>query len=157
ALVTLTLFVSPKLGPRMFLLPCALLVGAFIGVADAVLSTSKRLAPIVVLAAFASIFAAARSFPLYSRLAEASEARMQTLDASKPGTVLTVDAYPQIDDSWWFLGDDFRNQNKREMVSEYFGLRDIVFRATDLEAPLGVSDARFTPIYTLTPASCLDE
>jgi hypothetical protein len=156
ALITVTLFVSPKLGPRMFLLPCALLVAAFVGVADTVLVTSRRLAPVVVLAVLASGYAAARSIPLYARLDEASLVRMQTLDASKPGTVLTVDAYPQIEDTWWFLGDDFRNQNKREMVSDYFGLRDIVFRATDLEAPLGVSDARFTPIYTLTPASCLD-
>ncbi|MGE0395405.1 MAG: DUF6056 family protein [Kofleriaceae bacterium] len=157
ALITVTLFVSPKLGPRMFLLPCALLVAAFVGVADAVLVTSKRLAPVVVLAAFASVYAAARSIPQYSRLDEASEVRMHALDVSKPGTVVTIDAYPHIEDSWWFLGDDFRNQNKREMVAEYFGLRDIVFRATDLEAPLGVSDVRFTPIYTLTPPSCLDE
>lgn len=157
ALVTVTLFVSPKLGPRMFLLPCALLVAAFVGVADAVLVTGKRLAPMVLLAVIASGYAAARSIPLYARLDEASEVRMHALDESRPGTVETIDAYPQIEDSWWFLGDDFRNQNKREMVADYFGLRDIVFRATDLEAPLGVSDARFTPIYTLTPPSCLDE
>jgi len=157
ALVTATLFVSPKLGPRMFLHSSALLVAAFVGLADAVLVTQRRLATFVTIAVVSSIYAGARSIPLYSRLDEASEARMQTLDASKPGTVLTVDAYPQIEDTWWFLGDDFRNQNKREMVAEYFALRDIVFRATDLESPLGVSDARFTPIYTLTPPSCLDE
>ena len=157
ALIAVTLFVSPKLGPRMFLLPCALLVAAFIGIADSVLITSRRLAPLVVFAALASVYAAARSIPLYSRLAEASEWRMQTLDASKPGTVVTVEAYDQIEDSWWFLGDDFKNQNKRELVAEYFGLRDIVFRATDVDAPLGVSDARFTPIYTITPPSCLDQ
>ncbi len=156
-LITLTLFVSPKLGPRMFLLPCALLVAGFLGIADTVLVTPRRLAPIVVLAALTSIFAAARSIPLYARLDEASLDRMGALDASKPGSVLTVDAYPQIEDTWWFLGDDFRFQNKREMVSDYIGLRDIVFRATDLEAPLGVSDARFTPVYTVTPPSCLDQ
>lgn len=157
ALITVTLFVSTKLGGRVFLLPCALLVAAFVGIADAVLVTSRRLAPMVVLAVIASAYAGAKSIRLYSELAEASEARMQALEASRPGTVVTVDAYPQIDDTWWFLGDDFKNQNRREMVAGYFALSDLVFRATDLEAPLGVSDARFTPIYTLTPASCLDQ
>ena len=157
ALVTATLFVSPKLGPRMFVLPCALLVAGFVGVADVALTTTRRLATFVVLAALATIYASARALPLYARLAENSSERMHALDESKPGTVVTIDAYDQVEDTWWFLGDDFRYQNKREMVAEYFGLRDIVFRATDLEAPLGVSDARFTPIYTLTPASCLDQ
>jgi hypothetical protein len=141
----------------MFLLPCALLVAAFVGVADAVLVTTKRLAPVVLLAVFASGYAAARSIPLYSRLEEASEARMQALDASKPGTVVTLDAYDQIDETWWSLGDDFRNQSRRELVSDYFGLRDIVFRAEDINAPLGVSDVRFTPVYKIEPASCLDQ
>lgn len=157
ALITVTLFVSPKLGPRMFLLPCALLVAAFVGISDAVLATTKRLAPFVVLAALASIYAAARSVPLYSRLAEASDARMHALDASKPGTVVTIDAYDQVEDSWWFLGDDFKHQNKRELVTEYFGLRDIVYRANDVAAPLGVSDVRFTPVYTIEPPSCIEQ
>jgi len=32
-----------------------------------------------------------------------------------------------------------------------------VFRAVDLDAPLGVSDVRLTPHYTVSPASCLDQ
>ena len=156
-LIAMTLFVSPKLGPRMFLCSSALLVAGFIGIADAVLLTGRRLAPFVAIAVVASTYAAARSVPLYARLAEASEWRMQTLDATTPGSVATIDAFDQIEDSWWFLGDDFRNQNKRELVSEYFGLADITFRAMDPDAALGVTDVRLTPKYTVSPASCLDE
>ena len=71
--------------------------------------------------------------------------------------MLTVDAYEQVEDSWWFLGDDFRDSKKREMITDYFDLAGVVFRGVDLEAPLGVSDVRLVPHYELVPASCLDE
>jgi hypothetical protein len=43
------------------------------------------------------------------------------------------------------------------MVASYFGLADVLFRAPDPMAPLGVGGARFVPHATLDPASCLDE
>ena len=80
--------------------------------------------------------------PMYARLHAQSDARLAALEASKPGTVFTAEAFEQVDDSWWFLGDDFRDIRKRRMVRDYFDLSGVVFRAYDPEAPLAVSDVR---------------
>ncbi|CAN5848249.1 hypothetical protein BH11MYX3_BH11MYX3_21850 [soil metagenome] len=157
SLVTATVFVSPKLGPRFYLHSCALILACFIGMADAVLTTTRRLAPFVVLAIAASVYAGVRTVPLFLRLHEASDERLEVLAAAKPGTVFTADSFDQVEDSWWFLGDDFRDIKKRELITSYFGLKAVVFRGVDLDAPLGVSDVRLSPRYVLSPPSCLDE
>ena len=156
-LITCTVFVSPKLGPRFYLHSLALLLAAFIGVADTVLSTPRRLAPFVLLAVLASLYAAVRTVPLYLRLDEESADRLAALAAAPPGSVVTVDAYEQVDPSWWFLGDDFRDPKKRELITDFYAYAGVVFRGVDLEAPLGVSDVHLVPRYELTPAGCLDE
>ena len=156
-LVAATIFVSPKLGPRFYLLPMALLLAGFVALADALLATPRRLAPFVALAVVASIYAAGHTVPLYGRLARASTARLAALAATKPGTTATIDAFEQVDDSWWFLGDDFRDILKRDLVSGYYDLAGLVLRAYDPTAPLGISDVRLVPRYELEPASCLDE
>jgi hypothetical protein len=156
-LVTATIFVSPKLGPRFYLMPMALLLAAFIGVADVVLTTPRRLAPFVVLAVIASGYAAAKTVGLYGRVSVASDVRLMQLATARAGSVATVDAFEQIDDSWWFLGDDFRDIRKRELVSEYFHLRDVVVRGYDPLAPLGVTDVRLVPDAVIEPASCVAE
>ncbi|CAN5890004.1 hypothetical protein BH11MYX2_BH11MYX2_03590 [soil metagenome] len=148
ALVMITLFVSPKLGPRFFLWPCAVLLASVLGVADNVLTTNKRLVPFVVIAIASSAYAAWRTVPLYYRLSLESHDRLAELDASAPGSIVTLDAFDQVDTSWWFLGDDMRFGDKRALVAKYFGLTDIAYRATDLEAPLGVSDVRIVPRVT---------
>lgn len=155
--ITATVFVSPKLGPRFYLFPMALLLAGFLGLADVVLTTPRRLAPFVALAVIASIYAAAHTVGFYGRVAKQSDARLAQLAASTPGSVATVDAFEQIEDSWWFLGDDFRDIRKREMISTYFGLRDVVVRGYDPDAALGVTDVRLVPHAVVTPASCLDE
>jgi len=157
SLVTATVFVSPKLGPRFFLHGAALMLAGFIAVADHTLTTWRRLAPFVVLAAFASVYAGVRSLPLYFRLSDASDDRLAQLAAAPPGSVFTAEGFEQVDDSWWFLGDDFRDVKKRELVAGYFGFRGVILRAIDVEAPLGVSDVELVPRYQVTPASCLDQ
>jgi hypothetical protein len=79
------------------------------------------------------------------------------LAATSRGAVFTAESYEQTEDTWWFLGDDFRDVRKRDLIAEYFDLRGVIFRGVDLEAPLGLSDVRFVPHYTIEPASCLDE
>ena len=143
--ITATIFVSPKLGPRFYMMPMALLLAGFIGLADVVLTTPRRLAPFVALAVIASIYAATKTVGLYGRLAPASDARIAQLEASRPGSVVTVEAFEQVEDSWWFLGDDFRDIRKRELIARYFALRDVVLRGYDPDAPLGVSDVRLVP------------
>jgi hypothetical protein len=132
-------------------------LAGFLAVADHALSTTRRLAPFVVLAVAASVYAGVRSLPLYYRLAEASADRLAALAATPRGGVFTAASFEQVDDSWWFLGDDFRDVKKRELVAAYFDLHGVIFRAVDIDAPLGVSDVRLVPRYQVTPASCLDE
>jgi len=156
-LITATVFVSPKLGWRFYLHSCALLLAAFLAVADTMLATARRLAPFVLLAVAASVYAGVKTIPLYLRLDEASEARLAALEATPRGGVFTADSFDQVEDSWWFLGDDFRDVKKRQLVTTYFALSGVLFRAVDTEAPLGVSDVRFRPRYKVSPPSCLDE
>lgn len=153
--IAVTLFVSPKLGPRFFIFPMAILLAGFIGLADSLLP-SRWLVPFVALAVLASGYAALRTVSLYRNVSEASEARLAALEASKRGTVFTADSFEQIEDSWWFLGDDFRDIRKREMIARYFDLRAVVFRGYDPDAALGVSDVRLVPHIEVTPANCIE-
>jgi hypothetical protein len=68
--------------------------------------------------------------------------------------LFTADSFEQVDDSWWYLGDDFRDVKKREMIAEYFDLKGVIFRAVDLDAPLGVSDVKLVP--HLEGGACLE-
>src|SRR5262249_35802242 len=76
--------------------------------------------------------------------------------ATPHGGVFTAESFEQVDDSWWFLGDDFRDVKKRELIASYFDLRGVIFRAVDIDAPLGVSDVHLVPRYQVTPPACLD-
>jgi hypothetical protein len=145
SMIAVTMFVSPKLGPRFYLVPCMLLLAGLVALIDATITTSRGLAPLVALAVAASVYAAAHSIPLYDRLAKQSDHRLAVLEASTPGQVLTVEAFEQLDDTWWYLGDDFRAQNKRDMIAAYFGLSSVIWRAYDSAAALGVSDVRLVP------------
>jgi hypothetical protein len=156
-LVTMTVFVSPKLGPRFYLHGCALMLAGLIAVADATLTTPRRLAPFVALAVAASAYAAVHSIPLYLRLAKASSERLAGLAATPRGGVFTAEALDQVEASWWFIGDDLRDVMQRRLVASYFDLRGVVFRALDADAPLGVSDVRLVPRYQVAPAGCLDD
>ena len=144
-LVAITIFVSPKLGPRFYLAPMVGMLAAFIALADAVLVSVNGFAVFVTLAVVASTYAAARTIPRYRRLAHESEARLARLEASARGTAVTLDAFDQVEDDWWFLGDDVRAPNKREMIAKYFDLSAVILRAYDPTAPLGVSDVRLVP------------
>lgn len=157
SLITATVFVSPKLGPRFYLHGCALLLAALIGLLAATARSPRRLAPFAVLAVLASGYAAVRTVPLFLRLAEQSAERFALLTGAPPGAMVTVESFDQVDDSWWFLGDDLRRPDQRKKVAEYLGLGGLVFRAVDLDAPLGVTDVRLVAHATVTPASCLDE
>jgi hypothetical protein len=68
--------------------------------------------------------------------------------------VVTAEAFEQVDDSWWFLGDDFRDIKKRRMIIDYFARKGLVFRAYDRDSPLGVSDVRLVP--EAAGQGCLD-
>jgi hypothetical protein len=152
-----TIFVSPKLGTRFYLLSCALLLAGFIALADAVLVTPRRLVPFVVVALFTSGYAPYRTVMLYWRVSVEGAKRMAALEAATPGTRFVADGFEQIDDSWWYLGDDFRDVKKRELVADYFGLSRVVYRAYDVTAPLGVTTARFVPHYQVDPPTCIDD
>lgn len=151
-----TLFVSPKLGSRFFIVSTCLLLAGFLALADHVLDTRRKLAPFVVLAVLASSYAAFRTVPLFRRVSREGAARMAALEASRPHTVFYADAFDQVDESWWFYGDDFRDYHKREMVVKYFDLANLVFRSFDAKAPFGASGTRIVPHVVLDPPGTLD-
>jgi hypothetical protein len=150
-LVACTIFVSPKLGPRFFYVGEALLLAGLVGLVDVV--GSKRLVTgLVVLSIVSAIYAGARTIPLYHRVKKTSDVRIAALEASKPGSVFIAEAFEQVDESWWFLGDDFRDPKKRDMVAKYFALAGVEHRAFDPTAPLGVTGARF--VTTIDGEAC---
>jgi hypothetical protein len=155
-LIAMTIFVSPKLGPRFYYVSMALLLAGLVGVIDAVLAP-RQLAPLVALAVLASGYAAYRTVPLYAKLDRQGAARIAALEAHPRGTVFIADAFAQVDEDWWSLGDDFRDAKKRELVATYFDLAGVVFRAYNPNVPLGVMGARLVPHYKVSPESCLDE
>lgn len=128
AVITATLFASPKLGSRFYIVPLALLLAGFIALLDAVIDAPRRLVPFVVLAVIASTYAGLRTIPLFDKVAEQGDARMAALAASEPGSVFVADAFEQQGESWWFIGDDFRSVKKRAMVARYFGLARVSLR-----------------------------
>jgi hypothetical protein len=155
--MTVTIFPSPKLGPRFFYVSMLLLLAGYLAVADVVMTTRRRLVPLVMLAVTASGYAAARTVPLYGRLARQSAQRMAALEATRPGSVFVADALDQVGETWWFLGDDFRDLKKRELVATYFDLDAVRFRSPDPNAPLGVNGARLVAKIDTEPASCVDD
>src|SRR5262249_49964320 len=129
----------------------------FIGLADVALATPRRLVPLLVLAVSASVYAGIRTIPLYAHAKRQSDTRIAALEAAPRASVFTADAFDQIDDSWWFLGDAFRDTLKRELVIEYFDLSGLVLRGYEPDAPLGVTGARFVAHAVTTPPSCIDD
>jgi hypothetical protein len=81
---------------------------------------------------------------------------MAALETAAPGSVFYAEAFEQVDEGWWFLGDDLRDQKKRELVANYFGLDGVVFHHYEPTAPLGVAGARWVPLVKTTPSACFD-
>ena len=145
--ITMTIFVSPKLGSRFYLVPMALLLAGVIGLADVVLERPRQLATLVVVAVIASIYAGARTIPLFAKVSQQGAERLAALEATPPGEIFVADAWEQIDSSWWFIGDDFRDVKKRELITDYFRFSRVFFRGYDAKAPLELGGARFAPRY----------
>lgn len=143
-----TLFVSPKLGARFYLVSCALLLAGFLALLDVVVTRTRVLAPFVVLALIASIYAGYRTIPMFIKVGPQGTARMAALAASKPGSLFVADAFEQVEETWWYIGDDFRDFNKRELVAKYFGLARVFFRGYDVKGPLGMLGVKVVPRYT---------
>jgi hypothetical protein len=157
ALITITVFASPKLGPRFYMHSMALLLAGTLGVLSASLRTTRAFAPFLVFAVIASGYAAARTIPLYTDMSRASDERLAGLAATPVGGVYTATAWNPVPETWWALGDDVRDQKKQELVAKYFGLRRVVFRGADQWKTLGVTDVRLTKEYEFDDPLCLDE
>jgi hypothetical protein len=150
-------FASPKLGWRFFMHATLLLLGAITGVISTYLHRPRSFAPFVVVAVIASGYAIARTVPSYTKVSHASNERLAQLERAQPGSVVTLDAWDQIQESWWTLGDDVRDQQKQEMIAKYFALDRVLFRGGDLWKALGVTDVKLTMHYQLEQAQCIDE
>lgn len=156
-LITATVMASPKLGPRFYMHAMLAVLAGVMAVARAYLGTPRSYAPFVVLAAFASGYAVARTVKSYPSYHRDSTRRLAELAATPAGGVYTADAWDQVSETWWFLGDDFRDQKKRELVANYFGLDRVLFRGGDVWSTLGMSDVKLIMQYDFEPALCVDE
>ena len=159
-LVTITIFVSPKLGPRFYLHSCIGLLAAFLGLVDSFLDNpwgKRLLAALLVVGVITSGYAAYQTVPLFGQLHRESAERLRRLQAQPRGAVVTVESFSQVPMSWWFLGDDFRDRNKRDLVAKYFDLGRVILRGSDAEATLGVTDVRLRFRARTEPATCLGE
>src|SRR5690606_10366391 len=79
SLITITVFASPKLGPRFYMHSMFLVMCGVLGVVRAFLDRPRAYAPFVVFAVVASAYAMARTVPLYTRLSRASDQRLAEL------------------------------------------------------------------------------
>ncbi|MBX3162392.1 MAG: hypothetical protein KF773_40885 [Deltaproteobacteria bacterium] len=156
-LITVTVFASPKLGPRFYLHAMVALLAGVLAVVRTFLHSRRGFAPFVILAVLASGYAALRTIPSYRSYDRDSETRLTELAETPPGGVYTAEAFNQVSESWWFLGDDFRDQKKRELVARYFGLDRVLFRGPEMWAKLGISDVKLTMHYELDPPLCIDQ
>lgn len=127
-LVGLTVCVSPKLGSRFFIAPLALLLAGLVAVVD--LARARVLAVLVAFAVIVSVYAAVRTVPLYRTVNAQSAARLAALEATAPGSTIVVEPFTQVRESWWFIGDDFRDGKKCAMVARYFDLAKVTLRDT---------------------------
>lgn len=155
--VATTLFVSPKLGARFHIVGGALLLAGLIALVDATRVRGAGLAALVGLAVFASGYAVARTVPLFAQVSVQGAERMAALAQAPRHGVFVAEAWSQVDESWWFIGDDFRDVRKREMVATFFGLDRVVFRGYQKTAPLGMSGVRIAPRYWAAGATCPGE
>jgi Family of unknown function (DUF6056) len=155
--ITITIFVSPKLGPRFYLHGCAGLLAGFLGIVRSLIVRPRSYVPLVVLALISSAYAATMTIPRYATISRLSTERLRYLQSHPSGSVVTIESWPQVPESWWFLGDDFRDRKKRDLVATYFGLGRIIFRGSDLSATLGITDVRLRFRYLLDPVTCIEQ
>jgi hypothetical protein len=127
--VCATICASPKLGSRFYIAPLGVLLAGFVALVDGTITSPRRLAPLVVLAVLASAYAAVRTIPLFRTVGAQGEARMAALDATTPGATFVAEPFAQIGETWWFIGDDFRDGKKRAMVAHYFVLTRVTLHA----------------------------
>jgi hypothetical protein len=142
--IALTLFASPKLGPRFFFLPLALMLAAFVGLADAARPGRKATLLLVGIGVFASGYVAYASISLYARLHHSSDTRLSELRAARAGEAVVVTPWEIVDMHWLFWGDDFKDPRKRRLVQEYLRTGPIEWFGPSRAAPLGVTGIGFS-------------
>lgn len=157
ALITITVFASPKLGPRFYMHAMLGLLAGVLAAVRTFLYSPRSFVPFVVLAVVASVYAAGRTLPSFHRYKAESDQRMAQLAETPRGGVYTADAWDQVSETWWFLGDDFRDQKKRELVARHYQLDRVLFRGNDVWSTLGVSDVKLTMHSDFEPPLCIDE
>lgn len=157
SLITMTIFASPKLGPRFFMHAGSFVLAALLGVLQTFLHRKRGWGVFIGFAVIVSVYAAARTIPLYKRMSAASDTRMSELAATTPGGVYTAVAWEPVNETWWALGDDARDQKKDELIARYFGLDRVVFRGSELWKSLGVNDVKLIMDYEFPRPMCIDE
>jgi uncharacterized membrane protein HdeD (DUF308 family) len=135
--ITLTLLLSPKQGPRLYLATMVIACAAIAGwvVAQLVSRWSRAIA--VAMIAAVLLYAGYRMTSAYSRLGREFRERIVILDAAPDHSVAEIPVY-SVKRTRWSLGDDLLIDNIRNLVSASFMLALVKMKADG--APTGPTD-----------------
>lgn len=131
---TLTLLASPKLGPRLYFAPVALICAGLVGwLIGRLTAPGARRARIVIAAALAAgvlAFVAIRLVAIHRIVGPVGEVRRERIVHSRVGTAVTVPRFP-IALSRYFLGDDLVVTAAREAIAREWGLPAVELEAVE--------------------------
>jgi hypothetical protein len=131
--ITLTLLLSPKQGPRLYLASTVLACAAIGGWIAAQLVSRWSRSVAAALCAIILVYAGYRMTSAYHRLGIEFRERVATLEATPDNYVAEIPVY-SVKRTRWSLGDDLVIENIRNHVSYGFGLALIKLK-TDQRLP----------------------
>jgi hypothetical protein len=132
--IALTLLLSPKQGPRLYLasnvIACAAIAGWL--VPQLVARWSRTVATALI--AVVLVYAGYRMTSAYHQLGREFRARVAILEAAPDASVVELPAY-SVERTRWSLGDDLRSRKTREIVAAMFGLARIELKGGASDGP----------------------
>jgi hypothetical protein len=127
AIACATILASPKLGERLYFASTVLVAIAFAPWFLARTAARPFVHWRTALAAALLVVVGWRCVAAYRELGPASDARQAIIEAAPPGSTVTIDPFPR-DETWWNLGDDLADPDRREALARRLGLAAIKLR-----------------------------
>jgi hypothetical protein len=132
--IVVTLLLSPKLGPRLYLGSVALACAAISGWVVTQLATRWARGVAAALAAGVFVFVGFQFVTAYHEIGPEFVSRLDALEHAPANSVLELPRYT-VKRSRWIFGDDLEVEQTRNMVSYSFGLALIKLTGQGPETP----------------------
>ncbi|MEO6772609.1 MAG: DUF6056 family protein [Kofleriaceae bacterium] len=120
-LIVVTLLVSPKVGPRLYLGSFAFACAGIAGFVVRRLTTRWATAAVAGLSALWLVYAGYQCLTAYHEVGREFTARLELLEHAPPNSVLDLPSYT-VERSRWVLDEDLRDPRIRNTVAFSFGL-----------------------------------